>query len=193
MSWHEYGESAVLLEHPEPLRLWLALRDEPGLDDVVPAATTLLLIGPRSREVAERAAHLDELPPLLDNDDVVEIDVHYDGEDLESVATECGFSVEAVIELHASADYRVGFNGFSPGFPYLLGLPEQLRLPRRETPRTKVPAGSVAIADEWCGIYPTESPGGWHLLGHTDAVLFDAQRIPPVLLPPGTRVRLTAC
>jgi KipI family sensor histidine kinase inhibitor len=112
-----------------------------------------------------------------------------DGPDLEAVAAAVGMAVEAVIGLHAGASYTVGAVGFSPGFPYLLGLPPQLALPRRATPRAWVPAGSVAIAAGQAGIYPQGTPGGWHLLGRTDAVLFAPDRDPPALLAVGDRVR----
>jgi len=112
-----------------------------------------------------------------------------DGPDLESVATALGITAEAVVGLHSGASYTVGAVGFSPGFPYLLGLPPQLTLPRRATPRASVPAGSVAIAAGQAGIYPQSTPGGWHLLGRTDAVLFAPDRDPPALLAVGDRVR----
>jgi KipI family sensor histidine kinase inhibitor len=112
-----------------------------------------------------------------------------DGPDLEKVADLAGLSKEAVIELHCGAEYTVAAVGFSPGFPYLLGLPEQLNIPRRETPRLAVPAGSVAIAGGQAGIYPFTSPGGWHVLGKTGGLLFDPNRVPPALLRPGDRVR----
>ena len=94
-----------------------------------------------------------------------------------------------MIALHSGADYTVAFCGFMPGFAYMTGLPAALHLPRRATPRERVPVGAVAIAAEYAGVYPRESPGGWHLLGRTDAVLWDDGREPPALLPPGTRVR----
>jgi KipI family sensor histidine kinase inhibitor len=96
-----------------------------------------------------------------------------------------------VVELHSTAVYTVAFMGFSPGFPYLVAEePSQLlALPRLATPRTEVPAGSVAVAAGYCGVYPRSSPGGWNLLGRTEMLLFDAQRDPPAPLEPGTRVR----
>jgi KipI family sensor histidine kinase inhibitor len=97
--------------------------------------------------------------------------------------------VDEVIDLHTGADYAVAFTGFAPGFAYLTGLPEPLRQPRLDQPRTRVPAGSVAVAGEFTGIYPRSSPGGWRLLGHTDTVLFDSRAEPAALLAPGDRVR----
>ncbi|RYD25598.1 MAG: 5-oxoprolinase subunit PxpB, partial [Verrucomicrobiaceae bacterium] len=117
------------------------------------------------------------------------IPVCYDGPDLEEVAAATGLSRDEVIWLHGSAVYTVAAVGFSPGFPYLTGLPEKLHLPRRSTPRTCVEAGSVAIAGGQAGIYPSASPGGWHVLGRTGETLFDPDAALPALLRPGDRVR----
>ncbi len=118
-----------------------------------------------------------------------EIPVCYDGPDLEEVAAQVGLSTDEVIALHSGADYTVAAVGFSPGFPYLSGLPQRLNVPRRKTPRLAVPAGSVAIAGGQAGIYPFTSPGGWHVLGRTVTTLFDLSHSPPALLRPGDRVR----
>jgi len=118
-----------------------------------------------------------------------EIPVCYDGEDLAEVAARLDLTPAAVISLHSSAAYTVAAVGFSPGFPYLLGLPPALHLPRRQTPRLAVAAGSVAIAGAQTGIYPFTSPGGWHVLGRTDQKLFDPENSPPALLRPGDRVK----
>ena len=112
----------------------------------------------------------------------------YDGDDLDAVAAELGLAVDDVIARHVAGTYVADFCGFAPGFAYLSGLDPTLRLPRRATPRTSVPAGSVAIAGPYTAVYPTASPGGWHLLGHTDIELFDPSVDPPALLAPGTRV-----
>lgn len=121
-----------------------------------------------------------------------EIPVDYGGAagaDLEEVAARTGLSPRQVIARHAEATYVVAFVGFSPGFPYLLGLPRELELARRDSPRARVPAGSVAIAGRFAGIYPSATPGGWHLLGRTDLHLFDPCGQPPNRLAPGDRVR----
>jgi KipI family sensor histidine kinase inhibitor len=118
--------------------------------------------------------------------------VRYDGADLGAVAAATGLAVDDVIARHTSASYTVAFCGFMPGFSYLVGVDARLQLPRRATPRTAVPGGAVAIASEFTAIYPSASPGGWHLLGITDAVLWDESREVPALLPPGTRVRFEA-
>lgn len=120
---------------------------------------------------------------------VHEIAVRYDGEDLAEVARQAGLDPAEVVTRHAAPVYTVVCLGFSRGFPYLEGLDPALWLPRRASPRARVPAGSVAIAAEQAGIYPRATPGGWHLLGTTDAVLFDEAAEPPALLAPGDRVR----
>jgi KipI family sensor histidine kinase inhibitor len=122
----------------------------------------------------------------------IEIPVRYDGDDLESVAERAGLTIAAVIAAHVSATYSVAFCGFAPGFAYLAGLDPALHLPRRVAPRTRVPAGSVAVAAEYSAVYPTASPGGWHLLGRTDLAMFDPARTPAVLLEPGCTVRFVA-
>jgi len=122
----------------------------------------------------------------------VEIPVRYgaaDGPDLGAVADAVGLSIADVIEVHAGVEYQVAMLGFLPGFPYLLGLPECLHIPRRSSIRSHVPAGSVAIAGAQAGIYPGDSPGGWHLIGRTGCRLFDATSQQPALLLPGDRVR----
>ena len=179
----------------------LRRRQIEGVDDVVVAARTILIR--LSEDHVQVDALLDAMGqpagdshvgggPISVTDDlagVVEIVVHYDGGDLAQVAQSIGLGTADVVALHTSPTYTVAFCGFAPGFAYLVGGPGALQLPRRATPRTRVPVGSVAIAGPFTGIYPTPSPGGWHLLGHTDAVLFDTDRHPPALLPPGTRVR----
>lgn len=119
----------------------------------------------------------------------VEIPVVYDGEDLGAVAAATGMSVAEVVDRHAGASYRCGFCGFAPGFAYLRGLDEALHLARRSTPRTRVPAGSVAIAAEFSAVYPAASPGGWHLIGRTDVAMWCTDRRPPALVGPGVEVR----
>ncbi|HEX6939715.1 MAG TPA: 5-oxoprolinase subunit PxpB [Longimicrobiales bacterium] len=126
---------------------------------------------------------------------VVDIPVVYGGSygpDLDAVAVHAGMSPDEVVDAHVSGDYRVYMIGFAPGFPYLAGLPERLAAPRRPTPRTAVPAGSVGIAGRQTGIYPIESPGGWQIIGRTPARLFSPDRDPPTLLRVGDRVRFHA-
>lgn len=194
------GDHAILVELADledVLALNAALRDhEPaGLVDVVPAAETLLIMFDPGVTSAERLtadlAHLPDERPAADEPPLVEIPVGYDGPDLDAVAAATGLSAAEVVRRHSGATYTVAFTGFAPGFAYLTGLDPQLVLPRRDNPRTRVPAGSVAIADRYSGVYPRSGPGGWHLLGHTDAVLWDLDRTPPAALLPGTRVRFT--
>ncbi|WP_410819718.1 5-oxoprolinase subunit B family protein [Micromonospora sp. 050-3] len=123
--------------------------------------------------------------------DVV-VPVTFDGPDLPAVAEHWGVDVPAVRHRLTSTRFRVAFCGFAPGFPYLTGLPAELALPRLATPRPRVPAGSVALAGPYAGIYPGASPGGWQLVGRTDLVLFDVAADPPARLGPGTTVRMAA-
>ena len=123
------------------------------------------------------------------SDREVVLDVVYDGDDLGDVAGAAGLTVEEVVEIHSGALYGCDFCGFAPGFAYLSGLDPRLHLPRRATPRTSVPAGSVAIAGPYTAAYPSASPGGWHLLGRTDATMWDLGADPPALITPGATVR----
>ncbi len=152
-----------------------------------PAATTLTALAGRA-DACVRAAR----PAPADAGSLLEVPVVYGGQvgpDLDAVAAACGLTPDDVITLHSEPVYLVYMLGFSPGWPYLGVLPPALRLPRRSTPRTRVPAGSVAIADALTGIYPQATPGGWHLIGRTVLRLFDPARSPACLLRPGDRVR----
>jgi inhibitor of KinA len=122
----------------------------------------------------------------------IEVPVCYDQEfafDLDEVARNAGVHWKEVVDLHCGAEYRVHCVGFTPGFPFLGGLPRQLATPRRDVPRKEIPAGSVAIGGRQTGIYPIKSPGGWNVIGRTPLQLFDPQKDPPVLLRAGDRVR----
>jgi len=189
------GDRGALVELPDnaaAVRLARLLRD--GRDDLVDVVTghrTVLVTWaaepPRPELEAAASAALagDDAPAGR----LVEIEVRYDGADLAEVARLARLSPEEVVELHAGSGYTVAFVGFLPGFAYLLGLDARLHVPRLAEPRTRVPAGSVAIAGPYSGVYPHESPGGWRLLGRTAAALFDAERTPPALLAVGDRVR----
>jgi KipI family sensor histidine kinase inhibitor len=179
-------------------RLHAALRelDLPGVVELVPGYRTVLIVAdPGQAEVLDDlAARLPdlELPPAeAVAGETVEIPVSYDGEDLPEVASLTGLDAEEVVRRHTAPEYTVAFLGFSPGFPYLVGLDPALEVPRRDTPRTSIPAGSVGLAGNQTGIYPAASPGGWRLIGRTDVTLFDPARDPPALLAPGAHLRFT--
>lgn len=175
--------AAEVLRHAEP----------PGLEDVAVAYHTLAVY------FDPVLAPLDRLAELALEESLSEarapaaplrtIAVRYDGEDLNEVARACGLVPGDVAELHASVEYRVRAVGFVPGFAYLGELDERLRLPRRAAPRARVPAGAVAIAGAQTAVYPLVTPGGWHLIGRTDTVMFDPGRRPASLLAVGQRVR----
>jgi KipI family sensor histidine kinase inhibitor len=162
--------------------------------ELVPGARTLLIDGVADpAALAQRLAALPAPAPVAaDTTELVPIPVHYDGPDLALVASRWGVSVDEVPAIHAGIEFRVAFMGFAPGFGYLTGLPEHLHVPRLDSPRPRVPAGSVALAGGYTGVYPSPSPGGWLLVGHTDVTLFDVSRQPPALLRPGARVRFVA-
>ena len=192
-----YGERALLVELDsltDVHRLHEAVRAAAIAVDSVPGWRTLLVttdgaVGALAEALQALAQPVGEDRATIAVPSVHDIPVEYDGADLADVATACGLGVEEVVALHCGATYTVGFLGFARGFPYLAGLPTRLRLPRRATPRSVVPTGSVAIARDQCGIYPAASPGGWHLLGRTHVSLFDPAADPPTRLAPGDQVR----
>jgi KipI family sensor histidine kinase inhibitor len=200
------GDRAVLLEAGsvgEVHRLWAALAaDRPdGVLDVVPGAATVLVVTSGQVDMDRTVAginrlveHLDRSGPAGSRADrpLVSIPVVYDGPDLEGVAATTGLDRADVVRLHAAPLYRVDFLGFSPGFGYLSGADPRLAVPRLPTPRTSVPAGSVALAAEYTAVYPQPTPGGWQVIGRTDATMFDPGRPDPALLSPGDRVRFVA-
>ena len=187
------GERAVLVEvadTAEALALATALRDSSlGAEEVVPGARTVLVRDIEPSRVSQVLPSLRLDPVLAREAEVVELPTVYDGADLDWVAERWGCDRDAAVRRHAAVSYVVAFCGFAPGFAYLAGLPEELAVPRLESPRPRVEPGSVGLAGSWCGVYPSASPGGWRLLGRTDAVLWDLAREQPALLVPGTRVR----
>ncbi|WP_253772057.1 5-oxoprolinase subunit B family protein [Goodfellowiella coeruleoviolacea] len=193
------GSHALLVELPDlraVLGLYDSLRANPpaGVLDLVPASTTLLVKAVPSADLARLAQALREVRylPRQQADaqaETVRISVHYQGPDLAEVAALTGLTEREVVAAHTGTLWRVAFCGFAPGFGYLVGGDDRLRVPRRTTSRVRVPAGSVALADRFTGVYPVATPGGWQLIGHTDAVLWDTDRQPPALLRPGVRVR----
>lgn len=191
------GDRALLLDVDDAPGVTRALRARPvpGVLDLVPGAATVLVTHAHDADVtalAEALAAVEPLPADPATAATVRIDVVYDGADLDDVARLTRLSVDEVVARHQGAEYEVAFCGFAPGFAYLRGLDPALVVPRLTTPRTRVPAGSVAVADTWSAVYPRESPGGWRLVGRTDAVLWDLGRPAPALLAPGTRVRFAA-
>lgn len=197
----EVGDLDAVLALDAVLRSALVSRQGPWrqVTDVVPGARTVLLVarpGADLRAVAEAvralvdtASGAETAGPTSSVTEVVEIAVRYDGPDLDDVARHTGLSPQEVVRAHTGTHWRVAFGGFAPGFGYLVGGDPRLHVPRRETPRARVPAGAVGLAGEFAGVYPRSSPGGWQLLGTTDAVLWDPDRDPPALLTPGTAVR----
>ncbi len=192
------GVQAVLLEvdRPEQVTAWqaavtalVAAADLPPPTEVVPGARTLLLDGVDPAAVTRALAQIGTpaAASRLAETAPVELPVVYDGADLAEVARLWGIGERDLVARHTGTEFRVAFCGFAPGFPYMVGLGDEV--PRRATPRTSVPAGSVGLAGRYCGIYPSVSPGGWQLIGTTPVTLFDIDRDPPALLPPGTRVR----
>ena len=207
----ECGSLADALELHE--RLTAAFASTSALvDDVVLGARTVLVIAqaarhlPGVRDAVLRAISSDAVADqglgtgsgagsgagALQGAETVEIEVDYSGADLDDVAELTGLTTAGVVAAHTGTPWRVGFAGFAPGFAYLVGGDPRLRVPRRASPRVSVPAGSVALAGEFSGIYPRSSPGGWQLIGHTEANLWDLARDPPALLTPGRLVRFVS-
>jgi KipI family sensor histidine kinase inhibitor len=207
---YDYGDQALLLEFDSTAEVlaWAATLREAellGVLDIVPASRTVLLklAGPRYQApTRQRLAKLsvtaealaEASAPITGRADI-EIDVVYDGPDLDEVARLTGMTPDQVVAAHTGTAWRVGFGGFAPGFAYLVGGDERLDVPRQSEPRTRVPAGSVALAGEFSGVYPRESPGGWQLIGRMAkdaAELWDVDRDPPALLRPGMWVQFRA-
>lgn len=190
------SDRALLVEAAdldEAMRLNLAWDAVPGVVERIPGARTVLVrFDPLRVSAGELAAVLESTE--VDAEHVphtreVTVPVRYDGEDLDEVATLLGVSAEEVVNRHLAAEWQVAFSGFAPGFGYTVSTDPLFDVPRRSSPRTRVPAGSVALAGHFTGVYPRESPGGWQLIGRTDAAMWDIDRDPPALLSPGTLVR----
>jgi KipI family sensor histidine kinase inhibitor len=162
------------------------------LEEVVPGDSSLLLVWttPEARSAASvrELVSIDPPPTSFEELPEVRIRVRYDGPDLGLVAAAAAVDAEAVAALHSAPTYRAVFTGFAPGFAYLRGGDPRLDLPRSSRPRAEVKAGSVAIAAGYSAVYPRASPAGWHVIGHTDATLFDLRRERPALIEPGARV-----
>jgi KipI family sensor histidine kinase inhibitor len=210
---HDYGDQALLLEFDSTAEVlaWAAALCEAellGVLDIVPASRTVLikLAGPRYQAPTRQrlgklrvtAEALSEAATPRDGRADIEMDVVYDGADLDEVARLTGMTPDQVVAAHTGTLWQVGFGGFAPGFAYLVGGDERLNVPRQSEPRTRVPAGSVALAGEFSGVYPRESPGGWQLIGRVSdnsadtRPLWDVDRDPPALLTPGMWVQFRA-
>jgi KipI family sensor histidine kinase inhibitor len=196
------GASSVLVEtadggeaealHAELLRR-RAAGELPDVAEIVPAARTVLVSGLADPRAFAAEVTAWEVPQVVrGRGEAVELPVRFDGPDLAEVAALWEVSPQEVADVVTGTSFRVAFCGFAPGFGYLTGLPEARHVPRRVTPRTAVPPGAVALAGPYAGVYPRSSPGGWQLIGTTDAVVWDPSREPAALLAPGADVRFTA-
>jgi len=199
------GDSAFLVELPELTAVVAYYRGLTGAEtsagvsapegiiDVVPAARTVLVtFDPETIRPSEVRDWLQSAEPAYDvaaSGREVTIEVSYGGPDLAETAQFLGMGEADVVKLHSNSEWTAAFSGFAPGFVYLVTTHERLRVPRRNTPRTAVPAGSVGLAGEFSGVYPRSSPGGWQLIGTTTAALWDASKAEPALIRPGDLVR----
>lgn len=197
-----YGDRALLVEVDdvaEVVHIADQVRSGPLADlveDVIPGARTVLVRARRGVDLQQLRQQLQSMAevrggsaPSLGTSESIEIPVEYDGPDLADVARLTGLGEDEVVAAHTGTPWRVAFGGFAPGFAYLVGGDPRLRVPRRDDPRTKVPAGAVGLAGEFSGIYPRESPGGWQLIGRTEVAMWDLDRDPPALLAAGTTIR----
>jgi inhibitor of KinA len=199
------GIDSGTLESVLSLAQAISSAGRPGITDIVPAYATVTAFYDAAQfaespgdayaavcRFVESCAETAGARPRASEPRTVDIPVCYGGErgpDLAEVAAHCGMGPDEVVSLHSGADYLVHAIGFTPGFPYLGGLPERLRTPRRDTPRSHVPVGSVAIGGAQTGVYPMDSPGGWRIIGRTPLALFRPREQPAALLRPGDRVR----
>ncbi len=197
---HRAGDRALLLdlESTDAVMAWhsaLSTNPLPGQIEAVAAAATVLIsfsTPSAARSATRELAFMQVSDANTDAGQQITIDVSYDGEDLDELAAHLGISTDALIERHTNEIWRAAFTGFAPGFVYCDAPEGDWNVPRRSTPRTRVPAGSVAVAGAFSAVYPTASPGGWQLLGRTEAVLFDVERTPPALIAPGETVQYRA-
>lgn len=196
MNLRRFGRDNLLVElddADQALALYEeARRREVVASDIVSAARTVLFEGVCDVAALESSLPGWDLRPSVSSGDLVEVPTTYDGEDLAWVARQWDMTRDEVVATHTAAELVVAFCGFAPGFPYCTGLPERLSVPRHDSPRPRVPAGSVGLAGAFTGIYPTASPGGWRLVGRTDLRLWEVDREQPATLAPGTRVRFVA-
>lgn len=185
------GTDALLVEVDsltEVAAVRAALQGIHGVEELVPAARTVLVKG-ALQQVRDALKDIDLTKAPATHPREITVPVIYDGPDLDLVAETAQTTSDGVVKLHTEATYEVAFCGFAPGFAYLTGLPKQLQQPRLDSPRTKVPQGSVGIAGEFTAAYPRATPGGWRLIGRTEIALFDPKADVPAFLQPGDQVR----
>jgi KipI family sensor histidine kinase inhibitor len=181
-------------QSPAALAVWIREQYSDQIDEAIPGATTVAVQW-RSDSYCDSAAHdlaaltCPVAPAAAEVHEPLVCPVRFDGSDLDEVAELTGRSVAEIVSTMIATHLEVAFCGFAPGFGYLTGLPDFLHLPRRASPRPRVEAGSVAVAAGYAAIYPSGSPGGWHLLGHCDLTLWDLTQTPPALMVPGRQVR----
>lgn len=197
MERRPYGPGAWLVEEVASPAAWaeaLAAMDVPGVQEIIPAESTVVVRCTRERHDAIGLV-CDTVAPSTAGRSVespLTIDVVYDGPDIADLAFAAQVSIDDVVRLHLTGTYEVAFCGFSPGFGYLRGIDRRLHVPRRATPRTSVPAGSIGIAAGYTCVYPSASPGGWYLIGRAATTLWDVDCDPPSPLRPGRAVRFRA-
>ena len=193
MEIRPFGRDHVLVElddGPQALAVYDAARRlAVEASDIVVAARTVLFEGVADVSSLERSLPDWDLVASVVSGAGVEVPTTYDGDDLDGVARLWDMTRAEVVATHTGTDFVVAFCGFAPGFPYCTGLPERFAVPRLDSPRPRVPAGSVGLAGRFTGVYPSASPGGWRLIGRTDLSLWEPDRDPPATLAPGTRVR----
>lgn len=194
MQRRPYGPAAWLVDDVDDPTRWaraLTEMDLPGVTEVVPAESTVVVRCTRARHeaIGEALSLVVPAAGTTEPEQALTIDIVYDGPDIAELAYAAQVSIDDVVRLHATGSYHVAFCGFSPGFGYLRGIDRRLHVPRRSTPRTSVPAGAVGVAAGYTCVYPSASPGGWYLIGHTTATLWDVDRNPPALFTPGRAVR----
>ncbi len=183
-----------LADLDQTLALLASLQRHPphGVEELVPAARTILVeyraSATRAETLVQDIAARSLTQGAERSDTLIEIPVHYNGEDLAEVAQILGITADEVVQRHTGSEYTVAFTGFAPGFAYLSGGHPSLNVPRRSTPRTRLPAGSVGLAGTFSGVYPQASPGGWQIIGTTPVAMWDITRAQPALLQPGYRV-----
>lgn len=189
-----YGPQGWLIDGVDAPAAWaeaLESMEVPGVEEIVPAEASVVVLCRRDRHEAVGLV-IDTVVAAevtVEQEAPITIDVVYDGPDIADLAFAAHVSIDDVIRLHVTGDYEVAFCGFSPGFGYLRGIDRRLHVPRRDTPRTSIPPGSIGVAAGYTCVYPSASPGGWHLIGRTTAALWDVDRTPPALLRPGREVR----